>query len=63
MSVGRVSQPERRGSRKASMERAGLTCSRNEKARVKREGGCSRWVLRDLGRWPLGDFEVKNEVT
>ena len=54
MSVGRVSQPERRGSRKASMERAGLTCSRNDEARVREE------EIADgvLGTWGGGHWGI-----
>jgi len=37
-----VSQAERRGSRKPSMGGAGLTCSRNDKARVREKGQSSR---------------------
>lgn len=42
MSVGTVSQAERRASRKPSVEGAGLTCSRNDKARVREKGKSSR---------------------
>lgn len=44
MSVGTVSLAEGRGSRKASVERAGLTCSRNDKARVREKEMLGTWV-------------------
>ena len=55
MSVGRVSQAERRGSRKAFMERVGLTCCRNDKARVREKGDIADGVL---GTWGSGHWGI-----
>ena len=55
MPVGTVSQAERRGSRKASVERAGLTCSRNDEARVREKEEIADGVL---GTWGGGHWEI-----